>query len=174
MKIVKSDTLEDALRRNPHLKRYIDEFKRREGVIPTFVPALSRDMKSLPRPNLIYPVGDPIFIHIYTDRDGNKRYIAIEPRLTPDEEPKYQALMDKMLELAPQEKVPKDDEELSQLIDSLIDKIVEIVPEKVPLEKKRKFLTLGFEKLKLTEEELYKFKYLIKRDVIGVGPLEPL
>ncbi len=174
MKVVKSDTLEDALRRNPHLKRYIDEFKRKEGVVPTFVPALSRDMKSLPRPNLIYPVGDPIFIHIYTDREGNKRYIAIEPRLTPDEEPKYQALMDKMLELAPQEKIPKDDEELSQLIDALMDKIVEIVPEKVPLEKKRKFLTLGFEKLKLTEEEVYKFRYLIKRDVIGVGPLEPL
>ncbi len=174
MKVVKSDTLEDALKRNPHLKRYIEEFKKREGVVPTFVPALSRDMKSLPRPNLIYPVGDPIFIHIYTDKDGNRRYIAIEPRLTPDEEPKFQALMDKMLELAPQEKIPKDDEELSQLIDVLMDKIVEIVPEKVPLEKKRKFLSLGFEKLKLTEEEVYKFRYLIKREVIGVGPLEPL
>ncbi len=174
MKVVKSDTLEDALKRNPHLKRYIDEFRRKEGVVPTFVPALSRDMKTLPRPNLIYPVGDPIFIHIYTDREGNKRYIAIEPRLTPDEEPKYRALMDKMLELAPQEKIPKDDEELSQLIDALMDKIVEIVPEKVPLERRRKFLTLGFEKLKLTEEEVYKFRYLIKRDVIGVGPLEPL
>ncbi len=174
MKVVKSDTLEDALKRNPHLKRYIEEFKKREGVVPTFVPALSRDMKSLPRPNLIYPVGDPIFIHIYTDRDGNRRYMAIEPRLSPDEEPKFQALMDKMLELAPQEKIPKDDEELSQLIDVLMDKIVEIVPEKVPLEKKRKFLSLGFEKLKLTEEEVYKFRYLIKREVIGVGPLEPL
>ncbi len=174
MKVVKSDTLEDALKRNPHLRKYIEEFKKREGVVPTFVPALSRDMKSLPRPNLIYPVGDPIFIHIYTDKDGNRRYIAIEPRLTPDEEPKFQALMDKMLELAPQEKIPKDDEELSQLIDVLMDKIVEIVPEKVPLEKKRKFLSLGFEKLKLTEEEVYKFRYLIKREVIGVGPLEPL
>lgn len=174
MKVVKSDTLEDALKRNPHLRRYIDEFRRREGVVPTFVPALSRDMKTLPRPNLIYPVGDPIFIHIYTDREGNKRYIAIEPRLTSDEEPKYRALMDKMLELAPQEKIPKDDEELSQLIDALMDEIIEIVPEKVPLEKKRKFLTLGFEKLKLTDEEVYKFRYLIKRDVIGVGPLEPL
>ena len=174
MKVVKSDTLKDALKRNPHLGRYIDEFKKREGVVPTFVPTLSRDMKSLPRPNLIYPVGDPIFIHIYTDREGNRKYIAIEPRLTPDEEPKYQLLMDKMLELAPQERVPRDDEELSELIDTLLEKIVEIVPEKVPLEKKRKFLSFGFEKLKLTEEEVYKFRYLIKRDVIGVGPLEPL
>ncbi len=174
MKVVKSDTLQDALKRNPHLKAYLDEFKRKEGVVPAFVPALSRDMKSLPRPNLIYPVGDPIFIHIYTDRDGEKRYIAIEPRLTPDEEPKYQALMEKMLEIAPQEKTPETDEELEQLIDVLIDKVVEIVPKKEPFEKKRKLIKLGREKLRLTKEEVYKFRYLIKRDVIGVGPLEPL
>jgi flagellar protein FlaI len=174
MKVVKSDTLQDALKRNPHLKAYLDEFKRKEGVVPSFVPALSRDMKSLPRPNLIYPVGDPIFIHIYTDREGERRYIAIEPRLTPDEEPKYRALMDKMLEIAPQEKTPKDDEELEQLIDVLIDKVVEIVPKKEPFEKKRKLFKLGFEKIRLTREEVYKFRYLIKRDVIGVGPLEPL
>ena len=174
MKVVKSDTLQDALKRNPHLKAYLDEFKRKEGVVPSFVPALSRDMKSLPRPNLIYPVGDPIFIHIYTDREGERRYIAIEPRLTPDEEPKYRALMDKMLEMAPQERTPKDDEELEQLIDVLIDKVVEIVPKKEPFEKKRKLFKLGFEKIRLTREEVYKFRYLIKRDVIGVGPLEPL
>ena len=174
MKVVKSDTLQDALKRNPHLKAYLDEFKRKEGVVPAFVPALSRDMKSLPRPNLIYPVGDPIFIHIYTDRDGEKRYIAIEPRLAPDEEPKYQALMEKMLEIAPQEKTPETDEELEQLIDVLIDKVVEIVPKKEPFEKKRKLIKLGREKLRLTKEEVYKFRYLIKRDVIGVGPLEPL
>ena len=174
MKTIKSDTLKDALKRNPHLREYINEFKRREGVVPTFVPTLSRDMKSLSRPNLIYPVGDPIFIHIYTDKDGNKRYIAIEPRLTPDEEEKYKVLMDKMLELAPYEKAPENDEELNELIDILFDKVVEEVPEKEPLKKKRKFLSFKFEKLKLTKEEIYKFKYLIKRDVLGVGPLEPL
>ncbi len=167
------NSFQDALKRNPHLRRYIEEFKRREGVIPNFVPTLSREMKSLPKPNLIYPVGDPIFIHIYTDREGERRYIAIEPRLTPDEEPKFKILMDKMLEIAPQEKVPKDEEELSKLIDVLVDKVVEIVPRKEPL-RKRRFVKLGFEKLRLTEEEVEKFKYLVKRDVIGVGPLEPL
>ncbi len=170
---MKSDSLQSALSRNPHLRDYIERFRRKEGVTPTFVPTLSRDMKSLPRPNLIYPVGDPIFIHIYTDRDGEKRYIAIEPRLEGDEEEKYRILMDRMLEIAPQEKTPESDEELEELIDVLIDKVVEIVDEKVRVERKR-FLKFGFEKLKLTKEEVEKFRYLIKRDVIGVGPLEPL
>ncbi len=170
---MKSDSLQSALSRNPHLRDYIERFRKKEGVTPTFVPTLSRDMKSLPRPNIIYPVGDPIFIHIYTDRDGEKRYIAIEPRLEGDEEEKYRILMDRMLEIAPQEKTPESDEELEELIDVLIDKVVEIVDEKVQVERKR-FLKFGFEKLKLTKEEVEKFRYLIKRDVIGVGPLEPL
>ncbi len=176
MKVVKSESLKEALERNPHLRRYIEEFRRREGVTPNFVVQLSRDMKALPRPNIIYPVGDPIFIHIWTDREGDKHYTAIEPRLTPDEEPKYQALMDRMLEVVPKEEVPKDEEELSRLIDKLVEEVVEIVPKPVPFKKKRRFFTLSFreDKLKLTREEVEKFKYLLKRDIIGVGPLEPL
>jgi len=176
MKVVKSDTLKDALKRNPHLRRYIEEFRRREGVVPNFVAQLSRDMKTLPRPNIIYPVGDPIFIHIWTDREGDKHYTAIEPRLTKEEEPKYQALMDKMLEVVPKEEVPNNDEELGRLIDKLVDEVVEIVPKPVPFKKRRRFLSFGVgeEKLKLTKEEVYKFKYLLKRDIIGVGPMEPL
>lgn len=170
--IVKSDKLEDALKRNPHLRKYLDELKRREGTLPSFVPALSRDMKSLPRPNIIYPVGDPVFIHIYTSKDGEKRYIAIEPRLRPDEEPKFQAVMDRMLELAPYERVPSNDEEMNELINNLFNKSVEIVDKRVEWKKKK--FSFGFEKIPLTKEEAYKFKYLIRRDIVGVGPLEPL
>ncbi|RLI81236.1 hypothetical protein DRP07_07740 [Archaeoglobales archaeon] len=167
----KSDTLEDALKRNPHLRVYL-ELKKREGEIPNFVPVLTRDMKSLPKPNLIYPVGDPIFIHVYTDRDLKKHYHAIEPRLQPGEEEKYQKLMDAMLELAPYEKVPESEEELDEIIDVLIDKTSEIVDVKTSIKKKK--FSFGFEKIPLTREEVSKFRYLIKRDVIGVGPLEPL
>jgi flagellar protein FlaI len=170
MKTVVSDNLNVALKRNPHLKKYLDNFKKRYGALPIFTPQLSRDMKALPRPNIIYPVGDPIFIHIFTDREGNKHYIAIEPRIENQEEKKkYEAVMDSMLELAPFEDTPETEEELEKLIDKLFDKVTSIVPKKVPLEKKK----FG-KSIPLTKEEAYKLRYLIKREVIGVGPLEPL
>ncbi len=175
--IVKSDTLDEALKRNPHLKRYLDSFKKREGTLPTFLPSLSRDLKSLPRPNIIYPVGDPIFIHIYTNKEGVKQYIAIEPKIAKkDEEEKFNAIMDRMLELAPYEDVPKNEEEMDKLIDKLFAKTTTIVNKKTEWKKKsKKFsFSFGFEKIPVTKEEAYKFKYLIKREVIGVGPLEPL
>lgn len=172
MAFTKSDRLEDALKRNAHLRRYLDEVRRKEGTVPTFVPQLTRDMKALPRPNILYPVGDPIFIHIHTDREGKKRYIAIEPRLKEYELEKFNAVMDMMLELAPYEKPPETEEEMNQLIDVLFDKTVETVEKPTPIKKSR--FSLGLKKIPLTHEEAYTFRYLIKREVIGTGPLEPL
>ncbi len=174
MQVVKSDRLEDALRRNPHLKDYLTKFKKREGTIPNFVPSLTRDMKSLPRPNLIYPVGDPIFIHIWTNRDGDKQYIAIEPRLSEKDEEKFEAIMDRMLELAPYEKVPENEEEMDKLIDKLFDKVTTLTKTPQPIVKKKRRFSFGFEKIPVTRAEVIKFKYMIKREVVGVGPLEPL
>ncbi len=175
MQVVKSDRLEDALKRNPHLKEYLAKFKKKEGTIPNFVPSLTRDMKSLPRPNLIYPVGDPIFIHIWTDRDGDKHYIAVEPRLSEKDEEKFNLIMDRMLELAPYEKVAETDEEMDRLIDKLFDKVTTIVKKPQPVEKKKRFsFGIGVEKVPITRAEAIKFKYMIKREVVGVGPLEPL
>lgn len=172
MAYTKSDRLEDAVKRNPHLKRYLDEVRRKEGTVPTFVPQLTRDMKALPRPNILYPVGDPIFIHIHTDREGKKRYIAIEPRLNDNQVEKFNGVMDMMLELAPYEKPPETEEEMEGLIDLLFEKCVQIVEKPAPLKKSR--FSLGFKKIPLTYEEAYTFRYLVKREVIGTGPLEPL
>jgi flagellar protein FlaI len=172
MAYTKSDRLENALKRNPHLRRYLDEVRKREGAVPTFVPQLTRDMKALPRPNILYPVGDPIFIHIHTDREGKKKYIAIEPRLREDEVEKFNAVMDMMLELAPYEKPPETEEEMDRLIDVLFEKCVQIVEKRTSIKKSR--FSLGLKKIPLTYEEVYTFRYLIKREVIGTGPLEPL
>ncbi len=175
MQAVKSDRLEDALKRNPHLKEYLAKFRKKEGTIPNFVPSLTRDMKSLPRPNLIYPVGDPIFIHIWTDREGDKHYIAIEPRLSDKDEEKFNLIMDRMLELAPYEKVPSNDEEMEKLIDKLFDKVTTITKKPQPVVKKKKFsFGTSVEKVPITRAEAIKFRYMIKREVVGVGPLEPL
>ncbi len=173
MMAVKSEKLDVAIKRNPHLKRYLNTFRKREGTIPNFVIQLTREMKSLPRPNILYPVGDPVFIHIYTDREGKKRYIAIEPRLRRDEEEKFSAVLDAMLELAPYETPPESDEEMEKLIDKLFGKVVEISSVKKEFKGKSR-LSLSFSKIPLTREEAYNYRYLIKREVIGTGPLEPL
>ncbi len=160
-------TLEEALRRNPHLKIYIDNVKKREGRVPQFITSLSRDLKELTHPNLIYPVGDPIFIHISSDKEGNKRYTAVEPELKDDEKDDFEEITNKMLEYAPEERVPSSDEEMERLIEKLFKKATG-----TGILKGGTFFSGS--RVTISENQADKFLYLLKRDIIGTGPLEPL
>ncbi|WP_461866137.1 type II/IV secretion system ATPase subunit [Thermococcus sp.] len=162
-----SDNIEVAMARNPHLRRYIDNFVRRTGKFPEFYPQLSRDMKDIKYPNIIYPVGDPIFIHIYGDINTERRYIIVEPRITnQQEEEKYEVIKDKILEIAPTRRIPEDKEEFELFLDELFNEAL------------RKLSGGGFfnrkSRVQITREEAEKFRYLLKRDIVGIGPLEPL
>lgn len=162
-----NDTLEAAIHRNPHLRKYINNFTKKYGKLPNFHVSLSRDMKDIKYPNIIYPIGDPIFIHIYGDPRTGKRYIVIEPRIeTKEEEKKYELIKDKILEMAPLREIPEDPEEFEALLDELFNIAVEKLASGGGFIRRRK--------ISFTKQELDKFRYLIKRDVIGVGPLEPL
>ena len=160
-----SDSIEAAMARNPHLRAYIDRFVKKTGKFPEFYPQLSRDMKDIKYPNIIYPVGDPIFIHIYGDINTEKRYIVVEPRITsPEEEKKYDILKDKILELAPEKRIPEDSEEFERFLDDLMDEALGKIGGGL----------FSRRRVSFTAEEVAKFRYLLKRDIVGIGPLEPL
>ncbi|WP_461863383.1 type II/IV secretion system ATPase subunit [Thermococcus sp.] len=160
-----SDNIEVAMERNPHLKRYVNEFVKRTGKFPEFYPQLSRSMKDIKYPNIIYPVGDPIFIHIYGDIHEERKYIVIEPRIAnQQEEEKYEVIKDKLLEIAPTKRIPEDKEEFELFLDDLFNEALGK-------------LSGGFlsrNRIQITREEAEKFRYLLKRDIVGIGPLEPL
>lgn len=105
-----------ALQRNPHLGVYINEFRQKTGSIPEFVVSLSKDIEE-ENVNVILPVGDPVFIHIYgTAEMGVARYYTIEPPLFPNEKRKYDVIMSMILEKSSSEPVPDGEAELKTLI----------------------------------------------------------
>lgn len=125
--------LKEAMKRNPHLRRYIENFKRTYMRIPDFMVSLSRELKELKYPNIIYPVGDPIFIHIFGTPETKTKYIVIEPTLeTAEEKLKYKMILNKILELAPYEETPKSVEEFEEVLTRLFNactKVTEAVGE---------------------------------------------
>ena len=71
-KTVISQTLEEAMKKFPHVKKYIEKIKDDTGE-PEYYVELDRKMGArMKYPNLMYPVGDPIFIH-FTEEKGRKR-----------------------------------------------------------------------------------------------------
>ncbi|WP_048151285.1 type II/IV secretion system ATPase subunit [Palaeococcus ferrophilus] len=164
-----SETLDDAMRRNPHLRKYVEQFRKKYGKMPEFHAQLSRDMKEIMYPNILYPVGDPIFVHIYSDPQTEKRYIVIEPRIeNREEEKKYGIIRDRILELAPTRDIPEDPDEFERFLDNLFEEaVLSLIKSKAGFLGRKAPITI-------TKEEMEKFRYLIKRDIIGIGPLEPI
>ncbi len=158
------ETLEDALKRNPHLSEYIAEIQRNKKSVPLFTAQLSREMGLEKAPNILYPVGDPIFIHIYGEPGKDIEYFVIEPRLKQDEINKYNTIVEKVLEKGLKKAAPSSKELLKQALLSLLDETV-----KTGAVEKRLFAPSA---IPVTGEEYDKFSYLIVRDIIDSGPVE--
>lgn len=70
----------EYVKRSPHLLEYLHIFPIDTFGIPLFFSELKRDLKSMKEPNLIYPVNEETYIHIFPDpNDTRNYYIPIEP-----------------------------------------------------------------------------------------------
>jgi flagellar protein FlaI len=169
--------LTEACEKNPHLQQYIDNLKDQGKPLPEFLAQLSRSMSELDYPNVIYPVGDPIFIHILGDAEkGENEYITIEPLLSEPEEEKYDNIMNSILEKAPQEQIPETEDQLKKMIIKLLDKSIEKTEKPVDSKKRNVLGSLikVEEKVKVNQQEYDKILYFINRNIIGSGPIEPV
>lgn len=167
-----------ALQRNPHLGVYIKDFVNRTGDQPEFVAGLSKDLQDEEYVNVIFPVGDPVFIHLYgTPEMGEIGYYSIEPLLNDLEKKKYAAIMDLILERSANEPVPKNEEKLKELIVKLLGTAIDvgaggqIDEEKVSIVEK---ILPKTKTIPVTQQELNNLQYHIERNIIGSGPIEPI
>ncbi|MCK9319524.1 type II/IV secretion system ATPase subunit [Methanoculleus sp.] len=70
----------DYVKASPHLLEYLHILPVNTVGIPLFLSELKRDLKSMENPNVIYPVNDSTFVHIFPDQnDVRNWYIPIEP-----------------------------------------------------------------------------------------------
>ncbi|WP_406659842.1 type II/IV secretion system ATPase subunit [Methanolobus sp. ZRKC3] len=172
---------EKAIQRNPHLGDYVRKFMQENNADePVFMVSLSKDIDT-ENVNLILPVGDPVFIHIYgTSELGEVRYYGIEPELSYLEKKKYDAILNIILERSASEPVPNSESELKDMISKLLNESVNIgeggdvesggdgkfniLQKLMPVQKK----------VPLTQAEYNKLVYHIERNIIGSGPIEPI
>ncbi len=106
------------VQKNPHLRRYLLDYKARKGRLPKPYVSLSFNMKYLKNRNFLYPVGDPIFIHVYGDS-----YHVVEPELTDKEYKVYRKAVSYLLRKAPYIKEDDVGKALMELFDRVWPKI---------------------------------------------------
>ncbi len=180
------DRFRDAVANNPHLHRYLHMICNEGIELPQFKVQLSRDLAYVARPNVLYPVGDPVFVHVMYREGDLSMYIPIEPELPSEYSDVLIEYVDRLLVASIDEKVKLETvDEKREFLEKVITEHIELTDdideERKNIAKLRKDLTKkNFKttswrryKLRLTKETLNSLLYVAYRERIGFSILEP-
>ncbi len=153
--------LQGACTESDFLSDYLHWVPMDEIGVPEYYPKLSRDMLDMDRLNLIYPIKDGLYVHIYPDDKGERdKYIPIEPHLTVNLDeilPQVETrLLDYVEKIGAAETEDLKREELLKAIDASVS------------------MNGAMGKIHVTPREMEALKYVMVRDKIGFGLLAPL
>ena len=155
--------LQEESKAHSHLCEYIFRLPVDDIGIPDYKPQLTKSMSTLQYRNLIYPVGEGIYIHLYPDlKDSRDFYITIEPSMVPSIF-QLMELVDARLIDHVEDLKASSNELRAQVLLNCLDRICTTKGDF-----RRRHL------LKVTEKEIEGLRYLLIRDKEGLGIVEPL
>jgi flagellar protein FlaI len=117
------DDLREVAMRRPHLRDYLKRFKQFTGEFPRLVDEPSDEWEA-DKPNVIYPVGGPIYCHVYGDVGQDTEYYAVEPELSGTEQELFGKVRSEILEKSVKKPAPQDEAEYDDRIEELLDDTV--------------------------------------------------
>jgi len=120
-----SDELRELAARQPHLREHLMKFKHITGEFPVLIDEASSEYET-DRPNVIYPVGGPIYAHVYGDVGADMKYYAIEPSLSQEEAEVFEYVKNKLLEKSVQRAAPDTEAEYDDRIEELLGETVAV------------------------------------------------
>jgi type IV secretory pathway ATPase VirB11/archaellum biosynthesis ATPase len=159
----------DVLTRNPHLLEYILRISGSYGM-PEFLETLGDELRYADRFNVIYPVGDPIFIHACTLEKGgssnySRKYYVVEPEVPSRE--LIEAVEEAFAITSGEYEAPEDLDEKRELILKILEKIL------IPVNRERGYFRQRGKRVEVSREDLNSIKYYMLREKIGTSVLEP-
>ncbi|MDF2954981.1 MAG: Type IV secretory pathway ATPase VirB11/Archaellum biosynthesis ATPase ArlI/FlaI [Candidatus Alkanophagales archaeon MCA70_species_2] len=191
----------EYVEKNTHVLHYLHVIPLEKIGVPKFYEKLSRELRKLRYPNIIYPVSDEISVHVFPDKeDVRNYYIPIEPSMFQDLSDLIMEVEKKLIDVIDEVVRIEDQEEKKALLEKYIDKVC--VVSNSNGRRRRLFngnggrlfngnggrlfngngghIFNGFLKFNnnggilVTQEQLKAIKYLMVRDKVGLGVLEPL
>ncbi|NHV97286.1 MAG: Flp pilus assembly complex ATPase component TadA [Thaumarchaeota archaeon] len=164
--------LQEVLARRPYLNQYLSKLGEDNISTPAWFLTLDKRLNK-EEVNLIYPVSEEVFIHIFRQKSMERaRYIIIEPTRGQDLTQIMNTLENIFAYKLDEEHIYRNIEEkkaaLSKLIDSTlkVDNSLKDLTYRITKGKNPTFL--------VNEKTKELLEYLLVRDKIGVGPLEPM
>jgi flagellar protein FlaI len=167
-----SAELKQLAAQRPHLREHLAKFKQITGEFPLLIEEADDEYESR-RPNVLYPVGGPIYCHIYGDLGQEMKYYAIEPTLSGSEEQILTKVKTKLLSKSGGHVAPDSESEYDDLIEELLEDTTRVTDEE-PSRFGSLSSVLDMGRVSVSRETYQNIRYRLNRDIVGFGPLEPV
>jgi archaeal flagellar protein FlaI len=165
-----SPALQEACNNSAFLGAYVRMLPIEEIGVPEFYPKLSRSLSNLERRNLIYPIKDGLFVHIYPDPTGARdHHVAIEPTTVANIDHLMMQIDERLVDWAEEIGRTEDKEEKRALLLRIVDTICTTQRPAAKPNGNR-----AGTQIVVTREELEAVRYRVLRDKVGLGMLQPL
>jgi len=180
-----SSTGKEYAEENKQFMRYLHMIPTEEIGIPKFYSALTKKLRSLKKINVIYPVNQDIAVHIYNAGGSRNYYIPIEPVMSDEYDELIEKVEKLLVTIVDKFDLPKQEEEKRAILDKSIDMVCKIGTGAGNRSNGNgngnsgkgklldKFLMHKEGSIIVTPEELKAIKYLMMRDRVGLGLLDP-
>jgi len=182
-KFAKGD-LASVMAAHPHVADWVRDFEAQHGSRPTYYGELDRGAKKERPYNLIYITKEPIFVHMYEPPEDDQQaggeilWFGLEPQLTDSEEYIRRELIETLLQEAPTAPAFTTDTEFENILGQMIERYTVLDTElSGTVRRQGKFwqlIGLDDRRLTVTQNQRERLRYVVIRDLIRNGPLEPL
>jgi flagellar protein FlaI len=169
-----SKQAKEAFKNSPHVTDYIQMLPIDKYGMPKYFAVLDKNLASDKNPNFIYPGKGEVFIHILSDQaDGRNVYIPIEPTSLINIGPLMLEIERRLLEMAEElgSFSMKTTEDQGIAFGKCIDRIA---GRNGSGAKSPGLFGKHIKPLVLSPRQVRAIKYLIVRDKLGLGALDPL
>ncbi len=155
-----------------HLKQHLAEFKKEYGVYPELVEKPeTHSISEISKANAIYNTEGPLFSHVYAKPEDTNRYFVVEPNLDEEETQLYQNIRERIVANADEFPPVEKEEEYEKRLEEIYERIVEKGESEGGILDK---LSNSDKEFQISPALYEKILYKLKRDIAGLGPLEPL
>ena len=167
-----SNELDALASEHPHLRKHLEWFYDEYTEYPTLIDEPSDEWESH-RPNVIYEAEAPIFCHVHGDLGIDTTYYCVEPTLDDDDRALYDRIRSRILDKSVTRPAPGNETEFEEHLDELLAETAEVTSG-ITGQSLGRLRSFGAGKVGLSQDRYDRLRYQLQRDIVGLGPLEPV
>ncbi len=174
--------LQEVCKENPHLLQYLRILTENNIDIPQYYEKVTRSLKGIKNPNLIYDVGNGVFVHVLANpEDIRDHYIAVEPSIIDAQENTLDDIELRLAEYVEELEGVNDSSKRLEIIMGIVDRVVSVnghksrQPEKENDKKSDSSKPRKDKgKIHVTKFQYNSLRYLLRRKLEGMGVMDPM